>query len=97
VPQGIQPVEPVRSGADEDHLPRVTPKWKSVACRDQGIAWPQRPQWKALVSQGGPSGGAANAMKELPLSRGYQLLEPGPVVLFTTTRKDRANVLAMDY
>ncbi len=29
-------------------------------------------------------------MKELPLSKVYQLLEPGPVVLLTTARKGRA-------
>ena len=32
-------------------------------------------------------------MKDLPLSKLYQLLEPGPVVLLTTARKDRANVM----
>src|SRR5208283_3352235 len=32
-------------------------------------------------------------MKELPLSKVYQLLEPGPVVLLTTARKGRANVM----
>ena len=29
-------------------------------------------------------------MKDLPLSKVYQLLEPGPVVLLTTARKGRA-------
>jgi hypothetical protein len=32
-------------------------------------------------------------MKELPLSKVYQLLEPGPVVLLTTARKGRTNVM----
>jgi flavin reductase (DIM6/NTAB) family NADH-FMN oxidoreductase RutF len=36
-------------------------------------------------------------MKDLPLSKVYQLLEPGPVVLLTTTRKDRANVMTMSW
>jgi flavin reductase (DIM6/NTAB) family NADH-FMN oxidoreductase RutF len=36
-------------------------------------------------------------MKELPLSKVYQLLEPGPVVLLTTARKGRANVMAMSW
>jgi flavin reductase (DIM6/NTAB) family NADH-FMN oxidoreductase RutF len=37
------------------------------------------------------------AMKELPLSKVYQILEPGPVVLLTTARKGRANVMAMSW
>ncbi|OGP19221.1 MAG: flavin reductase [Deltaproteobacteria bacterium GWA2_55_10] len=36
-------------------------------------------------------------MKEFPLSRVYQLLEPGPVVLLTTARKGRANVMTMSW
>jgi flavin reductase (DIM6/NTAB) family NADH-FMN oxidoreductase RutF len=36
-------------------------------------------------------------MKDLPLSKVYQLLEPGPVVLLTTTRKGRANIMAMSW
>jgi len=36
-------------------------------------------------------------IKELPLSGVYQLLEPGPVVLLTTARKGRANVMAMSW
>jgi flavin reductase (DIM6/NTAB) family NADH-FMN oxidoreductase RutF len=36
-------------------------------------------------------------MKELPLSKVYQILEPGPVVLLTTVRKGRANVMAMSW
>ena len=37
------------------------------------------------------------AMKELPLSKVYQLLEPGPVVLLATAHKGRANVMAMSW
>ena len=37
------------------------------------------------------------AMKELSLSNVYQLLEPGPVVLLTTARKGRANVMTMSW
>jgi len=36
-------------------------------------------------------------MKALPLAKVYQLLEPGPVVLLTTARKGRANVMAMSW
>jgi flavin reductase (DIM6/NTAB) family NADH-FMN oxidoreductase RutF len=38
-----------------------------------------------------------NTMKQLPLSKVYQLLEPGPVVLLTTARKGRANVMTMSW
>jgi flavin reductase (DIM6/NTAB) family NADH-FMN oxidoreductase RutF len=37
------------------------------------------------------------AMKDLPLSKVYQLLEPGPVVLLTTARKGQANVMTMSW
>src|SRR5450432_2246711 len=36
-------------------------------------------------------------MKELPLSKVYLILEPGPVVLLTTAHKGRANVMAMSW
>ncbi|MGD0026787.1 MAG: flavin reductase family protein [Xanthobacteraceae bacterium] len=36
-------------------------------------------------------------MKELSLSKVYQLLEPGPVVLLTTARKGRANVMTLSW
>ena len=36
-------------------------------------------------------------MKEFPLAKVYQLLEPGPVVLLTTSRKGRANVMVMSW
>ena len=36
-------------------------------------------------------------MRDLPLAKVYQLLEPGPVVLLTTTRKGRANVMTMSW
>ena len=36
-------------------------------------------------------------MKPLALSKVYQLLEPGPVVLLTTARKGRANVMTMSW
>jgi flavin reductase (DIM6/NTAB) family NADH-FMN oxidoreductase RutF len=35
--------------------------------------------------------------RTLPLSRVYGLLEPGPVVLVTTSRKGRANIMAMSW
>jgi flavin reductase (DIM6/NTAB) family NADH-FMN oxidoreductase RutF len=36
-------------------------------------------------------------MRPFPLSRVYQLLEPGPVVLLTTARRGRANVMTMSW
>ena len=36
-------------------------------------------------------------IKELPLAKVYQLLEPGPMVLLTTAHKGRANVMAMSW
>jgi flavin reductase (DIM6/NTAB) family NADH-FMN oxidoreductase RutF len=36
-------------------------------------------------------------MKDLPLAKVYQLLEPGPVVLLTTARKGHANIMAMSW
>jgi flavin reductase (DIM6/NTAB) family NADH-FMN oxidoreductase RutF len=36
-------------------------------------------------------------MRNLPLANVYQLLEPGPVVLLTTARNGRANVMAMSW
>jgi flavin reductase (DIM6/NTAB) family NADH-FMN oxidoreductase RutF len=36
-------------------------------------------------------------MKDLPLSKVYQLLKPGPVVLLTTAHKGRANVMTMSW
>lgn len=35
--------------------------------------------------------------KELPLSEVYALIEPGPVVLLTTARKGRPNVMTMSW
>jgi flavin reductase (DIM6/NTAB) family NADH-FMN oxidoreductase RutF len=37
------------------------------------------------------------ARRDCPLSRVYRLLEPGPVVLLTTARKGRANVMALSW
>ena len=36
-------------------------------------------------------------MKNLPLAKVYELLEPGPVVLLTTAHKGRANVMTMSW
>jgi flavin reductase (DIM6/NTAB) family NADH-FMN oxidoreductase RutF len=36
-------------------------------------------------------------MRDYPLSKVYQLLEPGPVVLLTTARKGRLNVMTMSW
>ena len=37
------------------------------------------------------------ALRDLPLGKVYQLLEPGPVVLLTTAHKGRANVMTMSW
>lgn len=37
------------------------------------------------------------AKRAFPLSKVYQLLEPGPVVLLTTARKGRTNVMTMSW
>ena len=37
------------------------------------------------------------AKKKFPLSRVYRLLESGPVVLVTTSRKGRANIMPMSW
>lgn len=36
-------------------------------------------------------------MRNLPLAKVYQLLEPGPVVLLTTAQKGRADVMTMSW
>jgi flavin reductase (DIM6/NTAB) family NADH-FMN oxidoreductase RutF len=36
-------------------------------------------------------------MRNLPLSKVYQLLEPGPVVLLTTAHKGHANLMTMSW
>src|SRR4030042_714452 len=41
--------------------------------------------------------GVKMAKRSLPLSRVYRLLEPGPVVLVTTARKGRANIMTMSW
>jgi len=40
---------------------------------------------------------AIRVMKALPLSKVYQLLEPGPVVLLTTTYRGRPNVMTLSW
>ncbi len=40
---------------------------------------------------------ATAAMKDLPLSKVYELLEPGPVVLLTTAQKGHLNVMTMSW
>ena len=36
-------------------------------------------------------------MKEFPLSKAFQLIEPGPVVLVTTAHKGKANIMTMSW
>lgn len=38
-----------------------------------------------------------DTMKEIPLAKVFQLIEPGPVVLLTTASKGRANVMTMSW
>lgn len=40
---------------------------------------------------------AAVKMREFPLAKVYTLIEPGPVVLLTTARKGRSNVMTMSW
>ena len=35
--------------------------------------------------------------RSFPLSKVYQLLEPGPVVMVTTAGKERANIMTMSW
>jgi flavin reductase (DIM6/NTAB) family NADH-FMN oxidoreductase RutF len=39
----------------------------------------------------------ADAVKDLPLGKVYQLIEPGPVVLLATSHKGRPNVMTMSW
>jgi flavin reductase (DIM6/NTAB) family NADH-FMN oxidoreductase RutF len=36
-------------------------------------------------------------MKELPLGKVYQLIEPGPVVMLTTAHRGRADIMTMSW
>lgn len=40
---------------------------------------------------------AETNMKELQLSKAFQLIEPGPVVLVTTAHKGKANIMTMSW
>jgi flavin reductase (DIM6/NTAB) family NADH-FMN oxidoreductase RutF len=44
-----------------------------------------------------PDAGGEVVMKDLDLSKVYQLLEPGPVVLLTTAYKGRVNLMTMSW
>ena len=39
----------------------------------------------------------ANPLRDLPLAKVYQTIEPGPVVLLATAEGGRANVMAMSW
>ncbi len=49
------------------------------------------------LDDSGESAGGRTMMEDLPLSKVYQLLEPGPVVLLTTAHKGRANVMTTSW
>jgi flavin reductase (DIM6/NTAB) family NADH-FMN oxidoreductase RutF len=51
----------------------------------------------ATVGKAQRKGDYAMSMKELALASVYQLIEPGPVVLLTTARNGRANVMTMSW
>ena len=36
-------------------------------------------------------------MKQIPLSKAFHLIEPGPVVLVTTAHKEMANIMTMSW
>ena len=36
-------------------------------------------------------------MNEVPLSKAYRFIEPGPVVLVTTANEERANIMTMSW
>ena len=36
-------------------------------------------------------------MQEMPASKAYRLLEPGPIVLVTTTQQGRPNIMTMGF
>ena len=46
---------------------------------------------------GEPKRVCGTMMKNLPLSKVYQLLEPGPVVLLTTARRGGANIMTLSW
>lgn len=50
-----------------------------------------------VVTRRRPSVGARNGKRSIPLSRVYQLLEPGPVVLLTTAGAARPNAMPMSW
>jgi len=43
------------------------------------------------------NGGAKMPKRNLPVSKVYSLLEPGPVVMVTTARKGQANIMTMSW
>jgi hypothetical protein len=66
------------------------------ACKEAEITIQTFYRWRKEYG-GRPGPGTATVMKDLPLSKVYQLLEPGPVVLLTTASKGRAKVMAMSW
>jgi flavin reductase (DIM6/NTAB) family NADH-FMN oxidoreductase RutF len=52
---------------------------------------------RLIAASATPARLKAAAMKELPLAKVYQLLEPGPVVLLTTAHKGRDNVMTLSW
>jgi flavin reductase (DIM6/NTAB) family NADH-FMN oxidoreductase RutF len=50
-----------------------------------------------IIMRGEYTERAAMALKNLPLAEVYKLIEPGPVVLLTTSSKGRPNVMTMSW
>jgi flavin reductase (DIM6/NTAB) family NADH-FMN oxidoreductase RutF len=56
------------------------------------------PRFVGVISQSSAMDNGSKTMKRaFPLSRVYGLLEPGPVMMVTTARKGRANVMTMSW
>jgi flavin reductase (DIM6/NTAB) family NADH-FMN oxidoreductase RutF len=73
-----------------------------MAGRHEGVTW--RPARNSSfvpgdegIAEGRRRADAGMVKKSFPLSRVYRLLEPGPVVMVTTARKGRANIMTMSW
>ena len=80
--------------ADFDADIEMSPRCSTRGCRPV----PPPEACRTVLPVDRPDRGTANLPKKsYPLSKVYGLLEPGPVVLLTTARKGRPNVMAMSW